>query len=138
MAHPSLFNPSLADISDIIRKFEGNIASVAKYYNVTRETIYQYINRHKELKQTIEEVRTLTDESMLDNAENVLKYCMSLAKTSPKIAQDTAKYVFDKKGHKRGWGDGGQTASQEKVKGHLEDLGKWTEDAYKKMKGTDE
>lgn len=138
MARPVRFNPKLPDILDIISQNEGNLTLVAKHYGVSRETIYTYINKNRDVKQKIEDIRGFKDETDLDSAESVMRYCMSLVKDNPKIAQDSAKYVLDKKGHKRGWGDGGQTSSQEKVKAHLEDLSNWTDEAYKKIKENNE
>jgi hypothetical protein len=140
MARPVRFNPKLTDIIDIISKFEGNLAQVSKHYGVCRETVYSYIGRTRELKEKIEEIRATKNETDLDSAENVMRYFLSAeqVKDNPKIAQDTAKYVLDKKGHTRGWGDGGQTSSQEKVKAHLQDISDWTDEAYKQIKGKNE
>ena len=135
---PVTFNPDISDISDKISEFEANLTLIAKHYNISRQTLYVFINKHKELKQAIEQARAFKDEIDLDSAESVARYCMAMVKDNPRIALDSAKYVLDKKGHKRGWGDAGQTASQEKVKAHLQDLSEWTDDAYKKLKENNE
>lgn len=134
MAREIEFNPDLKDIVDIISKYDGNINKVCKHYGIARSTIYNYINRTKDAKTKLQEVRDSKGELDIDAAESVIRYCMGQLKENPKLAQDTAKYVLDRRGHKRGWGDGGQTSSQDKVKGQLEDISAWTDAAYEKIK----
>lgn len=127
------FKPDKADIADTFSKLNGNITSIAKKYEVTRETIYEYLRKNPDIKIHLGKVREQNEQEDLDNAEKVMRYCMSLLKTSPKIALESAKYVLDKKGHLRNWGDAGQATFQQKIEGQLKELNAWTEQAHQEI-----
>lgn len=131
------FEPKVAEMKRVIISLEGHLTNVAKYFGVGTEAVYGFLNRHKELKKTLEEAREYRGEKDVEIAERVIRVCMDLLEENPRLAQDTAKYVLDHKGHKHGWTDKGASSSQENVKGMLEDLSLWTDDAYKKLKKDD-
>ena len=107
MAHAA-FNPDTSDMKDIAIKFNGNIAQIANHFNVSRETIYQYLKRNPDGKKLIESVRGINTETILDSAEFVYMYALNQYKSSLRDAIRAAEKVIDKKGHLRGWGNNDQ------------------------------
>ena len=76
-----------------LKKAHGNITFVAEHYDITRETLYNYLKRHKKVQQIREDAR----ESMLDRAESVLY--------SKVLQGDNTALIFFLKtqGYKRGY-----------------------------------
>jgi len=99
------FNPDNPDMLEISTKYHGNISQIANYFNVSRETIYQYQNRNPIGKKIIDEVRGYNTEFDLDIAEHVNRHNMLNYKDRPALAQRAAEKVLDKKGQSRGWKD---------------------------------
>lgn len=112
------FNPKVADVVDALRRTNGNITEVSKYYSVSRESFYQYIYKHPEIKPIIDELRSIKDESLLDAAEGVIAFCLNQREKQPKIAIDAAKYVLDNKGRRRDWGI---TKNEADIRGVVQD-----------------
>ena len=125
-----LENVTTLDIIDKLEVYGGCIAAVSDYYGTSREAIYQYINKRPEIKPLLVEIRSNKSEVDLDTAENVLRKCMEMIVENPKLAQDTAKYIIDKKGHSRGYSDRGQSKSQEETISQLEDISRWSKHQY--------
>ena len=101
------FNPDNTDKSfkDVCFKCYGNITDIAHEFNVSRETIYQYLNREPKAKEILDNVRHHNDCVFLDYAEKVMLSNMMNYKNNPGLAQRSAEKVIDKKGFMRGWGD---------------------------------
>lgn len=51
-----------------INELKGNVAMVARSFQMSRQTMYKYINSHPTVKAAVDEAR----ETMLDNVESVL------------------------------------------------------------------
>lgn len=113
---------------------EGNITKVAKIFGVSNSSIHFFIALHKSLQDALTHARNHRSETDIDNAETVLRYCVSLAEVNPKLAQDTAKFILDRRGARRGWSDNGAAESQNKVKAHLQNLSEWADKAYEDLK----
>jgi membrane-associated HD superfamily phosphohydrolase len=124
------FTPKLTDVADAIRKYKGNLANVAKSFNVSRDTIYQYINKYHELKPLIEEVRNYNHHDIVDSAEYILNYAIAQYKDNLSRACDTAKFILDRRGKTRGWGDGNESDSQKKIGKKLDRLMDQIEDSH--------
>lgn len=127
------FKPDASDMKKMLSAKKGNIAAVARELDITRETIYEYLKRTPDVQSHLDNIRNYNEFDDLDSSEFVIRYCQSLYKENPRIALDSAKYVLDKKGHKRNWGDGGQMVDQEKLKNQLHDLSSWTKDAHQQI-----
>lgn len=102
MAHTP-FEPDSADMLASAIKYNGNIAQLAKHYNVSRETIYQYLKRDAQGKLIVDTVRGVNIETNLDMAEYVISYNMSRYKENAGLAQRAAEKVIDRLGYMRGW-----------------------------------
>lgn len=98
-----VFSPDVSDIRTVAIAKHGNVAQMAKHFNVARDTMYQYLNRNEEGMKIIEEVRGYNTFSDLDMAEFVIRASMSQFETRPLIALRAAEKVLDKKGWMRGW-----------------------------------
>lgn len=99
------FDPDISDIERICIKYHGNISAMANYYNVNRDTIYEYMNRRPEGKVIIDKVRRMNNENFLDMAEHVIRYNLTNYQNDSSLAQRAAEKVIDKKGRLRGWHD---------------------------------
>ena len=97
------FDPDKRDFLLNGIRFNGNITQLAAHYNVSRETVYQYIKRDPDGKQILEQVRGFNNEHFLDLSEHVIQYNLLNYKNNPGLAQRAAEKVIDKKGHLRGW-----------------------------------
>ncbi len=97
------FSPDINDIKDVAVKLRGNIRSISKHFNVSRQTIYQYLHRTPDGMDVLKLSRSHTHEDFIDVAEFVTMYNMNNYKENPSLAQAAANKVIDKKGHSRGW-----------------------------------
>lgn len=97
------FSPDKSDIQDVAFKYNGNISQIAKHYNVSRETVYQYLNRDPQGKEIIQETRRFNDEMYADLAEYVRYAAMSNYKENPELAVRTANEFIKGKGKARGY-----------------------------------
>jgi hypothetical protein len=81
------------EVAAVIREMNGNLAAVARKFNVQRHRIYRFIEQHPSLKQVLADAR----ESMLDNAESTLY--------KKALEGDTTALIFLLKtqGYKRGY-----------------------------------
>jgi len=61
-------------VNGLIDEMMGNVSMVARTLNVSRTTLYNYINSHSTVKAKLDEAR----EKMIDNVESVL-YSKALA-----------------------------------------------------------
>jgi len=61
-------------VNTLIDEMMGNVSMVARTLNVSRTTLYNYINSHSTVKAKLDEAR----EKMIDNVESVL-YSKALA-----------------------------------------------------------
>ena len=76
-----------------IHDLHGNVSSVARFFKMSRQTLYKYINDHVTVQAALEESR----EKMIDNVESAL-YSQALA------GNTTAMIFFLKtRGKKRGY-----------------------------------
>jgi len=76
-----------------IHDLHGNVSSVARFFKMSRQTLYKYINDHVTVQAALEESR----EKMIDNVESAL-YQQALA------GNTTAMIFFLKtQGKKRGY-----------------------------------
>jgi predicted DNA-binding protein YlxM (UPF0122 family) len=121
-------------INDVILKFQGNINFIAKHYKVSRSCIYDYINSHPELSEVIEKARNRYEHDQLDAAEYIMELGLKMYDSDYKKAFEAAKYVLDKKGHKRGWGTDGKPQHEKAVDNQLGMLIGQSEEIYRKMK----
>lgn len=127
------FEVSVDRMIDVIRREDGVIFGIADYFKVSRDTIYSFIRKHPELQVALDEARANKYEKMLDLAESVIEKTMQ-SEEHIKIAQDSAKFTIDRRGKKRGWGDGDQNNFQTKIKSQLDILASWTDSAYAEIK----
>ena len=97
------FDPDKSDFLDTSLKYNGNICAIARHYNISTETIYQYYHRDPIGKEIINIVRTLNTSTDVDLAEHVNRYNLGNYKTDPHLAQKAAEYTLTKKGLSRGW-----------------------------------
>jgi hypothetical protein len=128
------FEPDIDDMTDIIYKTHGNVAMIAKHFKVARQTIYQFLKAHSEINEIIEAARLYCESEQLDDAEYVMTIGLKMYDTDYKKAFEAAKYVLDKKGHKRGWGTDGKPQHEKAVDNQLQTLISQSEEVYNKMK----
>ena len=69
-------------VNVLIDEMMGNVSMVARTLNVSRTTLYNYINSHATVKQALDEAR----EKMIDNVESTLY--------SKALDGDTACMIF--------------------------------------------
>lgn len=60
--------PSVADIEAQIKRTQGNVSAIARSYDVSRKTVYNWINASPTLQQALDDSR----ERMVDDCESVL------------------------------------------------------------------
>ncbi|HSN10061.1 MAG TPA: helix-turn-helix domain-containing protein [Hanamia sp.] len=97
------FNPDSQEWLNQVFRLHGNITQLAKKYDVSRETVYQYLNRNPDNKELLYNIRSFNTEFDLDIAEHVNRFNMLNFEKNPGLAQRAAEKVIDKKGHLRGW-----------------------------------
>lgn len=97
------FDPDKVDMLSKAIEFNGNISSLAQYYKVCRETMYQYLKRDPQGKAIIQQVRGYNTEFDLDLAEKVVRKNMENYEQNPGLAQRAAEKIIDRKGHLRGY-----------------------------------
>lgn len=87
-------NELVADnVIKMIHEKSGNVSNVAKFFQLSRQTMHKYINDHPTVQAALEESR----EKMIDNVESAL-YSQALA------GNTTAMIFFLKtRGKKRGY-----------------------------------
>jgi hypothetical protein len=102
---PALFDPDISDMLNVAIEKHGNIAQIAKHYNVSRDTVYVYLQRVEKGKEIIDLVRRYNSDADLDSAEFIFRYNMLNYKNNPGLAQRAAEKVIDRKGWMRGWKD---------------------------------
>ena len=110
------FNPDKSDMLNVAINCHGKISDIAREFKVTRETIYQYINRDPVGKSIIQLVRGYNSDFDLDLAENVIRMNMLNYEDNRGLAQRAAEKVLDKKGHSRGWCDTVVPEENQKIK----------------------
>ena len=59
---------SIKGLKAAIEKSRGNISLVAKSFDISRTTVYTFLNKHPEIKQCLADER----EKMIDNVESAL------------------------------------------------------------------
>ena len=69
-------------VNGLIDEMMGNVSMVARTLNVSRTTLYNYINSHATVKQALDEAR----DKMIDNVESKLY--------SKALDGDTASMIF--------------------------------------------
>jgi|ERR1051326_785865 transposase-like protein len=97
------FSPDKSDMMAAAIKYNGNISALAEHFNVSRDTMYQYMKRDPQGKEIIQQVRGYNNESMLDLAEHVLRYNLHNYKSNAGLAQRASEKVIDRLGYMRGW-----------------------------------
>ena len=97
------FDPKKEDFSKIAIEKNGNIHAISRHYKICTVTVHRYLNRDKDAKKTLEEARNFNTEIDLDLAEFVIRHNMENYKSNPNLAQRSAEFVLNKKGHLRGW-----------------------------------
>lgn len=84
---------------ETIHAKQGVLSQVARALDVTLPTIYNYRNRYASVAQAIEDSRNRYDTELLDEAEYKLRESVRNGDAW------AVKYVLDKKGKVRGFGD---------------------------------
>ncbi len=103
--------PKLAKFEEVADKCFGNITHIANAFNVTRKTVYDWINQDKEFADAIE----LGRDKIVDVAENAV---VILAQGIPMLDDkgkrigwvtppnpSSAHYILSTVGRKRGYGE---------------------------------
>ena len=80
-------------VQNAIRKYQGNITIIAESLNVARSTIYDFVEKHNELKQLITDYRM----ARVDKAESVVDACLE------KNDFGAAKYILSTLGRSLGY-----------------------------------
>jgi hypothetical protein len=104
-------------IIEAIQAKNGNVTAVANHFSITRERVYHYLRKYPEISQALDEVRNLNEEHDLDVAEFVVRNTL-LMKDNPRLRFESAKYILDNKGKRRGWGN---TRSDLDIRGLMQD-----------------
>jgi len=94
------FEPPINDITNAIKKFEGVLSEIARHYKVHRSTIYEYIEKHPELKEEVKKAREHYIESMCDAAEQTIQTLIR-DKEEKAVALKAAQYALNNQGRKR-------------------------------------
>ena len=80
-----------------VKKYQGKIAVVAQKMGVSTNTVYNYANRYKSVKNAIEKAQSNWDCKLVDTAETKL-FAAVLEGSSWAV-----KYTLETKGRKRGY-----------------------------------
>jgi len=62
---------TIKQVSEAIDIYGGNIAAIADHLGVTRQTIYNRINKHPQLEEKIEDARETTKDRVRQTIENL-------------------------------------------------------------------
>lgn len=98
------FDPDKNDFVAIAQKFNGNLKQISKHFNISRNTIFEYLKRDKEANEIIENVRGHNTIDDVEQAEFVMRYALANYKNNMHYAMRAAEKILDKKGYIRGWG----------------------------------
>jgi hypothetical protein len=90
------------DICSALKECKGVVTHSAIKLKVNRSTLDRYI-RQFGLEKELKEFREQHDEEMLDEAENVLKYALSVRKDDLGNSLKSAFYLLNNKGKRRGF-----------------------------------
>lgn len=99
MTNGILFDPDIDVFVEDVHALNGNVAAIAKKYNVSRRTVLRFADRHPEVNDALYEAR----EAMLDMAESSL-YRRVLAGESWAVC-----FFLKTQGRKRGYIERGET-----------------------------
>lgn len=97
------WEPDLQDVKDVFLKNRGNVAASAKNMNVGRDVLFRYINKHPELKESLEEARSIQSEDELELAVSLNYIFMQDYKNNPSLASQHVRFTLEKKGSIRGY-----------------------------------
>lgn len=86
-----------------IKKFNGNVRAASESLNVYHPTFYKFIADNPEIEDILIEARKGFVIQRQDAAEFVLDYMINQKSTLPRLAYDTAKYILETHGKKRGY-----------------------------------
>lgn len=104
-AHGNTINQkvTVSDVSDAIERCGGVIVHAARKLNVHPDTIYDYMNKYPELKESVEKLRRRCDDELIDKSFFALNFALSKVNEDKRQAVDAAKFVIGLKGKQRGW-----------------------------------
>lgn len=91
-------------IIEVIYSQNGRLSYAAKHLDISRETIYDIIDRNPELKQTIENARYLARESRIDDCEVYVETIAQRYEEDTTNGLKAAQYCLNTHGRHRGWG----------------------------------
>lgn len=99
------FEPDSSDFKQVCIENNCNINSIAEYYGINRDTVYQLFYRQPEYRQLLEECRNASNLYFAQKAQKVFWSNMDLVDEFPAVAQRAAEKVLEKVGHLVGWED---------------------------------
>lgn len=92
-----------AKIVEALKKHKGKLTHVCKSLNIAYVTLQKLMKDDVELHQLTEQLRNELDCDLLDGAEDVLTYALSLRENDIDAALKSSFYILNNKGSSRGY-----------------------------------
>lgn len=121
------FEPSEADIIDVLIEKRGNLAATAKKFGIHRQTINDYLNERPHLWDHVHKARDIRDLDAAQRAVDGLLWFAEQRETKPRLALQAIIQVLDRKGDLLKWhkkNESGETLKDTLLREYLADVTK--------------